>query len=117
MSKYRYVYSIAVLLLYGLNVKVHSFELCRRRNLKSCWTMNAQKVDKNDKPQPQNHIPTLWKDVPQLAKIRSFVTFDKESNRKLRRTIFSKQDWRNHRSSNRYFKDFLSMPFRYVILL
>lgn len=35
---------------------------------------------------------------------------DKESNRKFRRTIFTKYDWRKHRSGNRYFSELLSMP-------
>lgn len=35
---------------------------------------------------------------------------DKESNRKFRRTIFTKHNWQRHRSSNRYFNELRNMP-------
>lgn len=45
-----------------------------------------------------------------LTKGLKYFDLDKESNRKFRRTIFNKQDWRKHRSGNRYFSELLSMP-------
>lgn len=39
-----------------------------------------------------------------------FFETDKESNRKFRRTIFTKTDWMNHRSSSRYFRELKKMP-------
>mmetsp|Transcript_21085 Transcript_21085/g.19208 ORF Transcript_21085/g.19208 Transcript_21085/m.19208 type:complete len:435 (+) Transcript_21085:15-1319(+) len=45
----------------------------------------------------------------------TYFDSDKESNRKFRRTIFTKHDWRKHRSGNRYFAELMSMP-RSVVL-
>lgn len=58
---------------------------------------------------------------PFLTKLNAFANglkyfdSDKESNRKFRRTVFNKHDWKKHRSGNRYFTELLSMP-RSVVL-
>ena len=50
-----------------------------------------------------------------ISKGLKYFDTDKESNRKFRRTIFNKYDWRKHRSGNRYFTELLSIP-RSVVL-
>ena len=42
--------------------------------------------------------------------LNSLLYTDKESNRKFRRTIFTKHNWQRHRSSNRYFTELRNMP-------
>lgn len=42
--------------------------------------------------------------------INGILYTDKESNRKFRRTIFTKYNWRRHRSSSRYFQELMNMP-------
>ena len=80
--------------------------------------MNAQKLEAsvtNNTPSTNNHSKNPWSFKVQIAKFKAYLSFDKESNRKFRRTVFTTQDWKNHRSSSRYFKDFLSMPFSLVL--
>lgn len=43
------------------------------------------------------------------------LTDRKEESRKLRRTVFTKNDWKRHRSSDRYFKELKNMPKSIVI--
>ena len=40
----------------------------------------------------------------------SFLDIDKEADRKNRRTIYTSEDWKKHRLSNRYFSTLLKMP-------
>ena len=42
--------------------------------------------------------------------ISALLYTDKESNRKFRRTVFTKHNWQRHRSSNRYFQELRNMP-------
>ena len=42
--------------------------------------------------------------------LNSLLYTDKESNRKFRRTVFTKHNWQRHRSSNRYFTELRNMP-------
>jgi hypothetical protein len=62
-----------------------------------------EKTPKND--DSKNFFLRIWKD-----KIDAILYTDKESNRKFRRTVFDKQNWRRHRSSNRYFQELRNMP-------
>ena len=54
-------------------------------------------------PSPEGFVSMLDK------KISALLSTDKESNRKFRRTVFTKKDWVNHRSSNRYFRELRNM--------
>ena len=42
--------------------------------------------------------------------LKNLLYTDKESNRKFRRTVFTKHNWQRHRSSNRYFQELRNMP-------
>lgn len=42
--------------------------------------------------------------------LKGLLYTDKESNRKFRRTVFTKHNWQRHRSSNRYFQELRNMP-------
>ena len=42
--------------------------------------------------------------------LNNLMYTDKESNRKFRRTVFTKHNWQRHRSSNRYFQELMNMP-------
>lgn len=70
--------------------------------------------------QPFRRVNALFDSVKNLSSgIQKFVAsvkgFDKESNRKFRRTIFTHSDWKRHRSSNRYYKELLNIPFSLVL--
>ena len=45
-----------------------------------------------------------------FIRIADFFYTDKETNRKYRRTVFDKSDWKQHRNSNRYFREVANMP-------
>ena len=45
----------------------------------------------------------------------ALFNFDKEKNRKFRRTVFTREDWIKHRDNKRYLRDFFSMPFSLVL--
>ena len=42
--------------------------------------------------------------------MKDFFYTDKETNRKYRRTVFNRYDWKQHRNSNRYFREVANMP-------
>ena len=51
---------------------------------------------------------TKYKNI--FARFSDFFYTDKETNRKYRRTVFNKYDWKQHRNSNRYFREVANMP-------
>jgi putative membrane protein len=50
-----------------------------------------------------------------FSKLQKRFEASKEESRKLRRTIYSREDWKRHRSSARYFKELRKMP-RSIVL-
>jgi len=73
--------------------------------------------DLNDKATGKGkfRIPFISTKLNAFANGLKYFDSDKESNRKFRRTVFNKHDWKKHRSGNRYFTELLSMP-RSVVL-
>lgn len=71
------------------------------------------------KTQPMCKIPIfnaiLERSQSVVTLFKSIRSFDKESNRKLRRTVFAAEDWKSHRSSARYFKELRKMPSSLVL--
>lgn len=58
------------------------------------------------------HTPEVKKEsfLKVLTRVMRDFDEDKESSRKLRRTVFSPADWKRHRSSNRYFRELINLP-------
>jgi predicted membrane chloride channel (bestrophin family) len=77
------------------------------------FSQNAKWILRTAAQSPHPMAPRIT--VKAQAIIDKFVNFDKEKNRKFRRTVFDKQDWKRHRSSNRYIQELMNMPSSLVL--
>jgi predicted membrane chloride channel (bestrophin family) len=89
--------------------EVHAFRgLLRRNNPLSNFI--SRRMSESIQP---SSLPNTGSN-PSTSKSRASTTsisnFDKESNRKYKRTVFEKKDWKRHRSSDRYRNELINMP-------
>ena len=83
------------------------------RPLESTPGFSTADLDDEANPRPTpwtSPLPVSKKKISWLSKAQALVSTDKETYRKYRRTVFNKNDWKVHRSSNRYFRELANMP-------
>jgi Bestrophin, RFP-TM, chloride channel len=107
--------------LYGCNVcyglqQSHSFSNPQSLNGRFAVRSSCKRLMSTTE---NNVSPSSTKLVAQTKRFRfgnfdetinALLYTDKESNRKFRRTVFTKHNWQRHRSSNRYFLELRNMP-------
>ena len=71
--------------------------------------MSTADLDDEANPRPASWAPAAKK-KSWVSRVQSLITTDKETYRKYRRTVFNRNDWKVHRSSNRYFRELANMP-------